>query len=54
VGVSALGVNTVKASYSNYGSLFVQVHAPVCPVCAGACSGDLLHLNILQNVVFGP
>ena len=27
VGVSALGINRVKASYSNYGSLFVHVSA---------------------------
>ena len=34
VGVSSTGVNRIKASYSNYGSLFVQVSAAcLCAMC---------------------
>jgi hypothetical protein len=34
VGVGSVGVNTIKASYSNYGSLFVQVSClyAMCPL----------------------
>ena len=51
MGVSSTGVNRIKASYSNYGSLFVQVRADVCVQPTIWCL--LAHQQVPETLLHG-